>query len=1020
MNIKRTLYFCLLIFYSTLNTIAQRQKIVTGKVTDKAGEGLPGVTIRIKDTQFGTSTNAQGEYSLNITDLTKTLVATSIGYITTEVAVGNRSTIDIILKSNNQELLELVVVGYGTAKKSDLTGSVSSMKSEQINQIATPNVGQALQGRMAGVDVSAESGEPGSGARIRIRGVGTINNSDPLYVVDGFQTGDISFLAPGDIESIEVLKDASATAIYGSRGANGVVLISTKRGKKTDKPKFSFEAYSGFQQSAKIISMLNATDYATLRLEAFENDKIVLPTDNNIFNRLNYIKSGNYNGTNWQNEVMNSGAKISNYSVNVLGGNEINRYSITGTIFDQEGLIKNSGMKKYFLRFNNDVQLRQWLNSGLSVAFSRFDKTFYNSDLYSGVLTTALAADPITASWDRNTNNWGRADMSSTNNPARSVNELINNKGYGSLINGNVFIEAKFLKNFTFRSQMGINYNNSHNKSYSPKFFVSTDEARDNSSLWQKRGEFSQWVLSNYVTFNKDLKQHSFGIMAGTESQQSQYSDMEVTAYDVPNDATQFYLSAAKNARDYTVKSNQSDESILSYFGRLNYNFAGKYLLTGTLRRDGSSRFLGANRWGTFPSFAAAWNLTEESFLKDVSAIDHLKIRVGWGQVGNQNSADNYGYVTTMVGNNLYTFNGQTVSGFAPEVASNKELKWETTTSSNFGIDFSLLKNKLSFTADYFIKTTNDMIVAVPIPTYSGIGAAKVNAGSVENKGIELALSYSNKEGELKYEVTGNLTKINNTVTSLGGGTAIESGNISKVGNTTITEVSREIAVFYGYKTNGIFQSTEELKQHINSKGEALQDAAQVGDVRFVDLNQDGIIDSKDRTYLGSGTPDFSYGFTTNFNYKNFDLRFFFQGVKGAEIVNGLTFTNQKGNLGANLITERLNRWTATNPSTNEPRVTEADPNNNYRFSDRYVQDGSYLRFKNITLGYSLPASILAKIKIHTLRLYASGDNILTITKYKGYDPEVGSYYNNSLAYGVDVANYPTARTLRLGLNAGF
>ncbi|WP_026995750.1 SusC/RagA family TonB-linked outer membrane protein [Flectobacillus major] len=1017
---KKLLFFCFLFLSSIITTLAQGQKTVTGKVTDGNGEALPGVTVRVKETQVGTATNVQGQFTIKVAETAKTLVFSSVGFQSKEIAIGGRSTIDVALASDTKSLDEVVVVGYGTQKKSDLTGSVATVKSEQLVQVATPNVVQALQGRVAGVDVSSESGEPGAGARIRIRGVGTINNSDPLYVVDGFQTGDISFLAPGDIETMEVLKDASATAIYGSRGANGVVLITTKRGKKSEKAQFTFDAYSGVQDAARKIKMLNASEYATLRLEAFANDGTTLPADNNILNRLTYAKEGGFRGTDWQSEVMSSQALISNYSLNVLGGTEKSRYSLTGTIFSQDGLIKNSGMKKYFLRFNNDLQLAKWLTSGVSIAFSRFDKTYYNSDLYSGVLTTALAADPITPAWDKNTNNWGRADMSATNNPARSVDELKNNKGYGSLINGNIYAEAKFLKDFTFRSQLGINYNNTHNKSYSPKFFIATDEARDRSSLWERRGESAQWVLSNYATYNKTIKDHSFGVMLGTEAQQNQYKDMEVTAYDVPNDASQFYLSAAKNASEYTVKSNQSDESILSFFGRANYNYKSRYLLTATIRRDGSSRFLGANRWGTFPSFAFGWNVTEEDFMKDITAVNNLKVRAGWGQVGNQNSASNYGYVTTMQGNNLYTFNGQTVAGFAPEVSSNPELKWETTTSSNIGVDASFLENKLSLTADYFIKTTSDMIVAVPIPIYAGIGAANVNAGSVENKGIELALTYRNQVGDFRYEVTGNFTKINNKVTSLGGGAPIESGNVSKVGNTTITEVGQAIATFYGLKTDGIFHTEEELKAYVNSKGEPIQPEARVGDVKFVDLNNDGAIDGKDRTYLGSGTPDFSYGITTNFSYKGFDLKLFFQGVQGAEVVNALTFTNQKGNLGANMIAERLNRWTPTNTNTNEPRVTEADPNNNYRFSDRYVEDGSYFRFKNVTIGYTLPNALLSKIGVRTTRVYVSADNLFTFTKYKGYDPEVGSYYGSPLGYGVDVGTYPPARTFRVGLNLGF
>ncbi len=533
-----------------------------------------------------------------------------------------------------------------------------------------------------------------------------------------------------------------------------------------------------------------------------------------------------------------------------------------------------------------------------------------------------------------------------------------------------------------------------------------------------------QWVASNYLTYTNDFgKDHHLTVLAGTEAQRNQYDGFQITAYDVPAETDLRYLSSSRNATTYNLGTVlPSDESLLSFYGRANYNYKDRYLLTATLRYDGSSRFLSRYRWGTFPSFALGWNIAEESFMRDLRAISTLKLRAGWGQVGNQNSAANYGYVTTLSRGNRYIIGGQTVEGFAPTTASNPQLKWETTTSTNVGIDAGFFKNTLNLTADYFVKNTSDMIVRVPIPVFAGIGPPNVNAGSMQNKGIELALNYRNQtEGGLRYDVGVNFTHIKNQVTSLGGGSPIESADVSRVGNITRTEVGREISYFYGLKTDGIFHNAQELAAY---KEKIPDTKAQVGDVKFVDLNGDGVIDDKDRTYLGSATPSFTYGFNTNLGHKNFDLRIFFQGVQGDEIVNALGYFTHNSNGQWNSVASRLNRWTPENPTTNEPRMTIADVNQNYRFSDRYVEDGSYLRLKNVTLGYTLPTALTNKWKINTVRAYVSVDNLLTFTRYTGLDPEIGDYgYNgnyNPLAYGVDVGTYPQPRTARFGLTVNF
>ncbi len=992
---------------------------VSGRVSDEAGEPLIGANILLKGKTDGTVTDLDGMFSIEAA-ATDILIVSYTGYLNQEVLVGNQTQLNIRLVFDAQQLGEIVVIGYGAARKSDLTGAVASVKSDDIKRVGTVDVVQAIQGRVAGVDITGQSGEPGGGARIRIRGVGTINNSDPLYVVDGFPVGSIGFLAPGDIERVEILKDASATAIYGNRGANGVVVITTKKG-KTGNAKFSLEGFRGIQDLAREIPLTNATQYATLYLEALANDGIALPEESDVRTRLEFAQKNNLIGTNWQQEIIRQQAMMQNYSLSVSGGTDASRYFLSATAFQQDGLIKNSDMSKYFLRFNNDLRLSKWLNAGLGLNYVYTDKTYYNSDLYSGPLATALVLDPITPAWDSYRNNWGRADISYSNNAARIVDQLKDNKGYDQGFVSNFFLDATLLKGLSFRSQANINLGVGHNKSYSPAFFVAPDEARDISTLWERRSQFRGMTLTNFLTYTQSVGEHAITLMAGQEAVSNTYRDFQATGYNVPESPDLQYLSSAKET-EFTVGSNQSEESLLSYFGRANYSFGGKYLLTATLRRDGSSRFLGDNRWGTFPSFSLGWNLSEEKFLKDLGIFDQFKVRAGWGQVGNQNSAANYGYVTTVGGNNLYVFGGQPVQGFASQQLSNPELKWETTEMTNIGVDISILKSRLNLTADYFIKQTQDMIVAVPIPLYVGANPPRVNAGSMENRGLELALNWNQQVApDLRFELGINFTKISNEVTSLGGGAPINSGYVNKVGDLTRTEVGYEIAYFYGLKTDGIFNNQAEVDAYKNTSGGLIQPAAKPGDVKFLDLNGDGAINGNDRTYLGSATPEFLFGVNGTLEFKGIDLRVFFQGVQGNEIANPLyRFWYASDGSKNNYHQDRMNRWTPENQNTNEPRMTVNDPNGNGKFSDRYISDGSYIRLRNITLGYTLPATLMSKVRISNLRVFVSGDNIWTSTNYKGLDPEVGEVYYNPLYFGIDQANYPQPRNFRVGLNTNF
>jgi TonB-dependent starch-binding outer membrane protein SusC len=1011
------LLLTLLVYAASITASFAQARLISGRVLDETGQALPGANIIIKNTTQGTTSDSEGKFSIAINGLDDVIVISFIGYETKEIAVGSQTVIETTLLLDAKSLGEVIVIGYGEVQKSDLTGAVGSVKGNELTQVATPDAVQAVQGRIAGVQVVSNSGEPGSGATIKIRGIGSINGSNPLYVVDGYQTGDISFLAPADIESIDVLKDASATAIYGSRGANGVVVVTTKKGKKGP-VKFTFDSYIANQKAWRTVPMVNATEYANLVLQGYENDGTPLSTSSEMFTRLDFIRNNKYVGTNWQDEVMQSGF-MQNQTLTLAGGNEQNRFRLSGSYFSQDGIVKNSSLKKYFVNFSDELTINNWLSAGISSAFTNFEKNYYNGDYYSGILTTALAADPTTPAWNRITNNWGRADLSYTNNPARSVDELKNNKGYGNYLVANIWAEAKLIKGLSFKTQFGTTYNVGHNKSYAPRFFIAVDEARDQSSLWERRSEFTNLMWSNYFNYQKSFNKHSINVLAGAEVQQSAFNSMEATAFDVPDNKDLMYLSSGQGI-EYRVTSNQNETSLQSFFGRLNYSFNNRYFFTGTLRHDGSSKFLGANRYGYFPSFAGSWLLSEETFLENVKFLSVLKLRAGWGRVGNEQSAGAYDYSTSLAGNNLYVLNDKPVQGYAPTNLSNPELRWEVNQQTNVGFDFNLFDDRLTFTADYFDRRTNDMIVAVPIPTYVGAGAPRVNAGSMKNSGLEFTAAYRGGS-EFSYTIGGNISFIRNELTSLGGGAPQDAGSVGKLGNTTRTEVGQPFPYFFGLTTDGIFNNQAELDSHTKG-GTAIQPNARLGDVKFIDVNGDGIISDADRVNLGNAYPTLQYGFNIDLSYKGFDLRAFVQGVEGNKVVNAMHNTTRNGsNSGggwANFERIRLDSWTAASPEKNEPRMTTTDPNNNIRFSDRYIQDGSYLRLKNIQIGYVLPTSVNGKLGITRARIYVAADNLFTITKYEGFDPEIGGLggYSN----GVDVGTYPQPRTFRAGFTLNF
>ena len=1002
----------------TSSVSQQQQKKVMGKVTNSSGTSLPGVSVVVKGTTTGVITDNEGNYSLANIPENATLQFSFVGMKMQEIVVADKTAINLVMEDEIIKVEEVVVVGYGTTKKSDLTGAIASVKGAQLTRLATVDPVQALQGRIAGVEITSNSGQPGSGTRVRIRGVGTINNSNPLYVVDGFQSENIAFLMPGDIESIEILKDASATAIYGSRGANGVILVTTKKG-KAGKTKFSFNGYAGVQKVWKKIDVTNAEGYATLISEAYQNEGQQVPA--NIADRIQNAIKAHASGTDWQDEITQIGM-INNYNLAVSGGTEQNRYLISGGYFQQDGTVKSTSLKKYVIRLNDELILTKNIKAGISANFTRTGNLGY-----SNIIRGAVLANPISTPFT-STGEFGYNDIENATNVVRMIDDQKYNKTENNNLFSNAYIDVKLFSGFSFRSDFGISYNNIHGKPYLPQYFVGLNDQRSISSLAEDRSETVRWVLSNYVNYNKKFgSDHSLSATLGQEIQRKYGNGISITAYDVPRDASLQYISASRSLNS-NFTSTQSDEELHSFFTRANYDYKSRFLLTATLRYDGSSKFLQDVRWGLFPSFGAAWKISNENFLKNINDISSLKIRAGWGQVGNQNAAPNYGYVSTARNNMNYVFNNVIVPGMIPTQLSNPNLKWETTVSSNIGVDADMFNNRLSITADYFIKNTKDMIALLPIADYIGAAPASANVASMQNKGFEFSVNYRSTINKLHYDLGFNLTKINNKVTNLGGASPIASGNvISQMGNTTLTDVGYEIAYFYGLKTNGIFRSQDEINAFKNNIGALIQPNAKPGDVKFIDLNNDGKISSLDKTYLGSASsPDFSYGISLNLGYNNFDFKLLLFGVQGIEAVNGMSryllkTSNSTGSWN-NFSTLRLNRWTPNNVNSNEPRMTTKDLNGNDQFSDRFVEDASYLRARNIEIGYTLPTKLLSKCKVNSLRFNLSIDNLFTLTKYSGFDPEISEAGNfgDPLSYGVDFGNYPQPRTFRLGLNLEF
>lgn len=985
--------FVLLLVIPAISLSAQSQKEITGTVIDEKGESIIGAIISVKGTTVGASTDIDGKFTLQVEE-NASISISYIGYVTQDILTTGKTNFRIILKENTEMLDELVVVGYGVMRKKDLTGAISSVAGEVMKDKPLASLGEALQGRAAGVQVIS-SGKPGDNVSFRIRGISTINNSEPLLVIDGVPTDlGINALNMDDVEKVDVLKDASSTAIYGSRGANGVVLVTTKKG-TNENGNIQFNANWGVQSATDMPSMLNASQFASLHNDMFKGiDQRPDFADPTLLGK----------GTDWLDALFRS-AWMQNYTLAYSGGNEKSNYYVSGGVLDQDGIVINTSFRRYNVQFNSESRVRPWLKFGNNLTLSHDVKKQGSYDIRETM--AALPTQPIynedgSFSGPSGNPHW----YGDLKNPIGRA-ELNNDKteGYNAL--GNIFAEITFLKKFTFKTLAGIDFKFWDKNSFSPKYDWKPIPQPE-SYLYQESNKSLTYLWDNTLTYLNNFGKHNLNVMLGSSAQDNVYNRM--------NASVKGFLSDNNNQLnngllDPTVGGTKNDWALLSFMGRVNYNYANKYLLTVTVRRDGSSRFSKENRWGTFPSLSAAWRLSEESFYVKNKWVNDIKLRAGYGETGNQGGIDNYAYFTRLK-TGQYVFNESPAASLYPLVMPNPNIKWETVKQYNVGVDLALINQRVNMTVDAYLKNTSNMLVpmSVPITTgYSDIYVPSINLGKVENKGIELTVSSRNIKGVFVWNTDLNVSYNKNKILKMNDGVSLFVGDDINMTKVRISAEGKPVGSFYGYVTNGIFQTKDEVDNYAVQ----IVGGTAPGDIKFKDLDNSGIIDANDRTYIGNPSPSWTFSLNNTFAYKNFDLQVFFQGVAGNDIYNASRIWQESMSIPQNQTTKVLDRWTGEGTSNTVPRAVFSDPNQNVRHSTRFVEDGSYLRLKNLTLGYTLPTSLTQKAFMNNLRFYVSCQNLFTLTKYSGFDPEVG-------VGGVDLGTYPVTRTISFGVNVRF
>jgi TonB-dependent starch-binding outer membrane protein SusC len=1031
---------------SVIRGVVPQVKSLTGTVTDAStGAPLPGVNIRIEGTITGASTNAEGKFSLAEPARGAVIVFSFIGYTEERVTYTGQTNLEIKLNQSVTALDDVVVIGYGTIKRSDLTGSVASVSKKEIEKTSPANITAALQGRVAGMMVTSVSGAPGTEEIIRLRGIGTLNNNDPIYVVDGTLidntdpnnlASNIRFLNPLDIESIEVLRDASAQAIYGSRGANGVILITTKKGTE-GMPKVTFTSRVGLSKITRKPDVLNRDEFYDYILECYTNGYIrTIPNSGpdipleTLKEKYPVVKqlddeyqSGVY--TDWLDEILKHNVINQNYHFSVTGGTKNARYGASAGYMNNEGLIENFNYKRYSFRLNSDYLLGKYLTFGENLGIAADSRK--GTDDYAEAYYSSLWADPLVPVLkdismvdpedpDYEYNKYNVSGINSSNPVLKT--KLVNKEQTSLTIAGNVFAELRLLKNLKFRSNYGFNIVFSDVSNYVPRYNAASNWANFISTLSISNFRTRGLLWENILSYSKTIKNHTLTALAGTTAEYTNASYQTATKKNTPyNDPEMRVFDAATSYPD--VSGTNNINSMVSYLARINYSYGGKYLITASLRRDGSSKFGPDHKWGIFPSFSAGWILTNEKFFKDLNAgfIANLKLRAGWGQIGNSSLPSYYGY-TSLVGTTSmfenYVFGETLVTGFYYKSIGSPDIKWETTEQTNIGIDIGFLKNSLILSADFFIKTTKDQLLKIQPPAYSGYSNIPpfINSATVKNRGLELFIEYKGNSGELNYTISANAATFKNKVTNLG-------ANYDFIFNSpSRTEPGFPIGNFYGFVTDGIFQTDEEVLEHKGPGGTVLQPAARAGDMRFKNTNGDEKLNNDDRTWIGSPWPKFTYGINLSLGYKAFDLLLFAQGTYG----NDLFFVSGSGTGNTNILKYLYERaWQGPGTSDSNPILSSVNSNMNFRYSDFHIYDGSYLRIKNLQLGYSIPGQLLQKISISECRIWAGCTNLITFTRYPGVDPDIGASEVPTNWAGHDWLDaFPQSREFQIGITATF
>lgn len=1038
MRIKTTI-LCF-VFYLLATPILWAQGLsVTGKVITATGEPAVGATVSVKGGATATSSNENGFYKITVPSSTSVLVFSLVGMSPYERVAGSSGVVNVTLQTTSAALSEVVVVGYGTQRKSVITGAISSVKAKDLENVPNGRIEQALQGRVSGVTIMQNSGQPGSASTIRIRGITTFNNNNPLWVVDGvvIDAGGIGYLNQSDIESIEVLKDAASSAIYGTRAAGGVILVTTKRG-KTGKPVISYNGFYGTSAPAKKLELLNATEYATLR-----NESSVAAGKGIVFPDVTSLGKG----SDWQKGIFNNSAQRYSHEISLSGGSDRSTFYVSAGIQNQQGIVASeiSNYKKINFRLNSTHKISNIFTFGQTLGYTNQKSIGLgntNSE-FGGPLSSAINLDPVTpivvtnpaGQPNSSIYNNGTIIRDATGNPYGISNyvgqEMTNPLAYiqtrlggynwSDDIVGNAYLEATPIKGLRLRSTVGAKKAFYGNIGYTPIYLLSSTVSSTKNSYGKGENRSFNWNIENTATYNRKFGDHDITLLLGQGSYVENIGgNVGVTISNLPissyRDASFGFNVPLADRTDYA--SEFVEHKIYSLFSRLNYSFADKYLFTGIIRRDGSTRFGQNKKYGYFPSFSAGWNVNKENFWSTNKIVRSLKIRGGYGVVGNDQSAD-FQYLSRVVGGYNYALgnSGAITTGYAPQTLDNPDLHWEQTASADVGFDAQLFTN---FTVgfDWYDKKTTGILRQIVIPGYVGVSTNPTgNVADMKNTGIELELAYRKSFGEFNFSASANGSYTKNTVTYVAKDTNFIGGDASfqSMGTVTRTQVGQSYNSFFGYKSLGIFQNDQQIQDYKNKNGALVQPNARPGDFMWADLNGDGVIssDNLDRTFLGTNLPKFTFGFTINLEYKGFDFMGFAQGVAGNKIFQGL---RRLDILTSNYTTKALSRWHGEGTSNDFPRLTDSDPNRNFsQMSDFYLEKGDYLRLKVVQIGYSLPNRLFTNLGISRIRLYVTGENLLTLTNYTGYDPEVGGG-----VFGIDRGQYPQARAFLGGIQVQF